>query len=144
MFFFKQTTQLADVSRSTATTTKKPNYFGNFHLTIRIPKDRNLDELQNLTLITATDSKNQNNLNQRLEQLQDSINKLTDQVYADQDKSHKKINVLDRSGLEAPNRQNKGSDLINLGNKNFDKNLRSKKMVCLKRPPTMSTFCYMV
>lgn len=52
-----------------------------------------------------------------------------------------KINTLNEPIIET-NPTN--TNLINLNNKNFAKNFRSKKMVCLKKPPNMSTICYMV
>lgn len=154
----KPNNKTADVN---AAGKKRPNYFGNFHLVIRIPKDRNLNELQNLTLISADDAKHQKELDKKIQRLQKLIDRLTNQIKA---KSHKKIggnfegsgpnnsndndddDRLDRLEIDTNEEitrhgfnRIKGNDL-NGPNKSPDLNF--KRLVCVKKPVTMATFCY--
>ena len=152
----KQNNKAGDVDAK-----QRPNYFGNFHLVIRIPKDRNLNELQNLTLITATDAKHQKELDKKIEQLQKLIERLTNQMKAKSNShksSHKKIGSnfeydnddddhrLDRIEINSNEEitrngfhRIKANDLTG-SNKSSD--LNSKRLVCIKKPATLATFCY--
>ena len=167
-FFHTQTTQLpisgarqgnkiTDVAAK-----KRPNYFGNFHLVIRIPKNRNLNELQNLTLITASDAKHQKELNRKIGQLQELIQRLTNQLknpHNPHKNSYKMIGGIgeengkhsdqlsnDRVEINANANEEitrNGFDRINhLTDSNLSSDLNSKRLVCMKKSNTLSTFCY--
>lgn len=123
-----------------------------------------MNELQNLTLITATDAKHQKELDKKIEQLQKLIERLTNQMKAKSSShksSHKKIGSnfesddndddddddrLDRIEINSNEEitrngfhRIKANDLTG-PNKSPD--LNSKRLVCIKKPATLATFCY--
>ena len=133
---------------------RPPNYFGNFHLVIRIPKDRNLSELQNLALVPVNEAKHQSELEQKLERLQKLVEGLTNQMKAN---SHKKIGggnfaspdpdasldrleinqneELTRNGFD----RIKGDDRID-SSKSFDPNFR--RLLCPEKMVNTARLCY--
>lgn len=136
---------------------------------IRIPKNRNLNELQNLTLITATGAKHQKELNRKIDQLQDLIQRLTNQLKNPQNphnphkNSYKMIGGIGEgkeNGKENSKQSDQSSDdrveinaneeitrhgfdrINHLTDSNLSSDLNSKRLVCMKKPTTLSTFCY--
>lgn len=120
---------------------------------IRAPKDLNINELQNFTLITSTDLNREKELRLKLEQLKDSIDKLTDKMKISLDDKQVLNNNLDnnlnkkiKSDLKnkfISGKINQIKNNLNNVEKLNDK-FQSKHLICFKRLPLMSTFCYMV